>query len=365
MKRIALVILVTILCTQTAWAARAKVKSMSKDPYASALVIDADTGKVLFADQADAVVYPASVLKLMNLLVILKQLEQGKLKLDDMVPVTVEAAKTGGSQVYLDPKEQFPLEDMLYALAVQSANDAAVALAIHVAGSKEGFIALMNQQAVELGMKSTHFHSVHGLPPAEGQVPDETTASDLAILCRELAKRPEALKYTGTKERGFRENKFMMHNHNHLIGTVDGCDGFKTGYFEAAGFSIAATAKRGGVRVIAIVMGSKDRKVRDAKTAELLAKGFAMLPPKPGAQTAIAAKPGITPKKTDASAPPDETQPAQSQEKEKPASAADWKWTTFFLGLLSGMIISGIMVFFFMRRRSQPTMKRIKSQGLE
>ena len=208
-----------------------------------------------------------------------------------MVQVTREAAKTGGSQVYLDPKEQFPVEDLLYALMVQSANDAAVALATHVAGSKEGFVALMNKKAQELGMKDTHFYSVHGLPPSEGQKPDETTARDLSILCRELADRPEALKYTGTKERGFRENTFIMRNHNHLLGQVDGCDGFKTGYFEAAGFSMAVTAKRGGVRIIALVMGSKDRKVRDAKASELLAKGFSIVPPKPGAAT-VMSRPG-------------------------------------------------------------------------
>ena len=353
MKRIALLVLVAVLCSQTAWAARAKVTSMAKDPYVSALVIDADTGKVLFSDQADKVVYPASVLKLMNLLVILKHLEQGKLKLDDMVQITAEAAKTGGSQVYLDPKEQFPVEDLLYALAVQSANDAAVALAVHVAGSKEGFIALMNQQAAELGMKSSHFHSVHGLPPAEGQKPDETTASDLAILCRELAKRPDALKYTGTKERSFRDNKFMMRNHNHLLGTVDGCDGFKTGYYEAAGFSIAATAKRGGVRVIALVMGSKDRKVRDAKTTELLAKGFSLLPPKPGAPTAAIGKPGVTPKRIDAPATPVETQQALPAEKEKPAPSTEGGWTMFLLGLASGLVIFAVVAFFLLKRHGK------------
>ncbi len=353
MKRIALIILITVLFSQTAWAARAKVTSMAKDPYVSALVIDADTGKVLFSDQADTVVYPASVLKLMNLLVILKHLEQGKLKLTDMVQVTAEAAKIGGSQVYLDPKEQFPVEDLLYALAVQSANDAAVALAVHVAGSKEGFIALMNQQAAELGMKSSHFHSVHGLPPAEGQKPDETTAGDLAILCRELAKRPDALKYTSTKERSFRDNKFMMRNHNHLLGAVDGCDGFKTGYFEAAGFSIAATAKRGGVRVIAIVMGSKDRKVRDAKTSELLAKGFSLLPPKPGAPTAAVVKPGVTPKKTDAPTTPAETQPAQPPEKEKPAPSTEGGWTMYLLGLASGLVVFAVVSFFLVKKRGK------------
>ena len=362
MKRIILIILVSILFNQPSWAARAKVQSIAKDPYLSALVIDADTGKVLFADQPDAVVYPASVLKLMNLLVILKHVEEGKAKLDDMVQITKEAAKIGGSQVYLDPKEQFPLEELLYALAVQSANDAAVALAIHVAGSKEQFVALMNQQAQELGMKSTRFHSVHGLPPGEGQKADQTTAADFAILCRELVNRPDVLKYTGTKERPFRDDKFIMRNHNHLLGAVDGCDGLKTGYFEAAGFSIAATAKRGGVRVIALVMGSKDRKVRDAKTTELLAKGFALLPPKPGASVAAVARPAMVPKKIEAQTPTASQTEQPEGKKESPPEPSGNGWLMFIGGLATGLVLFGFLTFFFMKKR-QPRHQSITRSG--
>ena len=350
MKRFALLLVVFTLIAQTAWAAgRARINSVARDPYVSALLIDADTGKVLFSDNPDTAVFPASVIKLMNLLVILERIDQGTLKLDEMVKVTNEAAKTGGSQVYLDPKEQFSVEDLLYALAVQSANDAAVALATHVAGSKEGFVALMNQKAAELGMKNTHIYSVHGLPPSEGQKPDETTAGDLALLCRALANRPDALKYTGTRERGFRENKFMMRNHNHLLGQVDGCDGFKTGYYEAAGFSIAATAKRGGVRVIAIVMGSKDRKVRDAKATELLAKGFALLPPKP--EPAVVSTPAAPAAKIIAAPAPQPAAPVAEQGK-----AVSWSgsgWGMFFLGLGAGLVLFvGILAFLMARKRS-------------
>lgn len=359
MKRIAFIIVVSLLLAPTAWAARAKIASMAKDPYISALVIDADTGKVLFSEHPDTMVYPASVLKLMNLLVVLELVEQGKLKLDDMVSVTREAAKTGGSQVYLDPKEQFPLEELVYALAVQSANDAAVALAVHVAGSKEGFVALMNQRALELGMKASHFHSVHGLPPSEGQKPDETTAADLAILCRELAKRPEAMKYTGTKERGFRDNTFIMRNHNHLLGAVDGCDGFKTGYYEAAGFSIATTAKRGGVRVIAIVMGSKDRKVRDAKASELLAKGFALLPPKPAMAAGAASPPASAPKKVDATATSSTAQSAAPQEVTKAESSSGGGWSMFFLGLGAGLLLFAVLAFLLLRKSGGQRSRRL------
>jgi len=328
------------------------VNPIARDPYVSALVLDANSGNVLFSENPDSVVYPASVVKLMDLLVVLERIDRGESRLDEMVQVTVEAAKTGGSQVYLDPKEQFSIEDLLYALAVQSANDAAVALAVHIGGSKDGFVALMNQKAAELGMKNTHFYSVHGLPPSEGQKTDQTTAKDLALLCRALVSRPDVLQYTSTKERGFRENKFIMRNHNHLLGQVDGCDGLKTGYFEAAGFSIAATAKRGGNRVIAIVMGSKDRKVRDAKTAELLNKGFALLPPKPEPAKVVATPapevqaPAAAPETTPGSTP---NQPMQVEEAAE--SSNGFGWGTFFLGMVAGVLLSGGVAFFYMGRQ--------------
>ena len=281
MRNIYLLVVVSIIVMgQLSWAGRAPIETRSKDPYVSALVMDADTGTVLFEENRDARIYPASVLKLMVLLIILERVEQNVLALDDMVQVTAEAARMGGSQVYLDPKEQFSVDDLLYALMVQSANDAAVALAIHVSGSKNGFVALMNKRAAELGMSNTRFYSVHGLPPAEGQKPDQSTAADLAKLSRALATKSEAFRYTGTTERDFRDGTFIMRTHNHLLKSVEGCDGFKTGYFKAAGFSIVATAQRANVRIIAIVLGSIDRKVRDAKAAELLARGFNMVPPR-------------------------------------------------------------------------------------
>jgi D-alanyl-D-alanine carboxypeptidase (penicillin-binding protein 5/6) len=143
-------------------------------------------------------------------------------------------------------------------------------------------VELMNRRAKEIGMNSTVFNSVHGLPPSTGQQHDVTTARDFALLCRELLKHPEALRYTSTRERPFRPNAgpktVIMRTHNHLLGSVDGVDGLKTGYITQAGFSIAVTAARNGQRVIVVVLGSSDRKLRDAKAKELLAKGFAALP---------------------------------------------------------------------------------------
>ena len=257
-------------------------KSIARDPWLGAIVLDATTGKVLYEDRADAKGYPASVLKLMDLLIILEKIEQKQLSLQDQVPVSAKASKTGGSQVWLAEKESFTVDEMLYALMVQSANDAAVALAEKVAGSTDGFIELMNRRAKELGMTSTVFHSVHGLPPAAGQEHDVTTARDLSLLCRELLKHPDTLRYTSTREHPFRPNvtgkTIQMRTHNHLLGHVEGCDGFKTGYIAQSGYSIAVTAARRGQRVIAVVLDSTSLKVRDAKAAELLAKGFAALP---------------------------------------------------------------------------------------
>ena len=261
---------------------RASLPVRSADPYLGAIVVDAATGQVLFQNNADAPGFPASVIKLMDMMVIMDRIASGQASLSNVVSVTAEASRVGGSQVYLAEKEAFSLEDLMYALMVQSANDSAMAMAIHVGGSAQGFVEMMNRKAAELGMTNTAFHSVHGLPPASGQNGDTSTARDLSVLARALiAQHPDILKYTSTQVRPFRDGKFVMRSHNHLLTAVPGCDGMKTGYITAGGFSIVATAQRGGRRVIAVVLGSRDRKVRDAAAAELVSKGFAALPPLP------------------------------------------------------------------------------------
>jgi D-alanyl-D-alanine carboxypeptidase (penicillin-binding protein 5/6) len=255
---------------------------IARDPYLGAIVIDMATSKVLFEDHADVKGYPASVLKLMDLFVILDKIEQKELSLRDPVPVSAKAAQASPSKVWLQPGETFPVEEMLYALMVQSANDAAVALAEKVGGSVDGFLELMNRKAQELGMSNTVFHSVNGLPPAHGRSHDVTTARDLALLCRELlSKHPEALRYTSTRERTFRPNAgkktVRMTNHNHLLGHLAGCDGLKTGFIAQAGYSLAVTAWRNGHRVIAVVFDSVDSDTRDEKATQLVAKGFTAL----------------------------------------------------------------------------------------
>jgi serine-type D-Ala-D-Ala carboxypeptidase (penicillin-binding protein 5/6) len=281
--------------SSTAPAKPQKRNTIARDPYLGAIVVEAATGRVLFQDQPDAKGYPASVLKLMDLLLVLEKIDQKQLSFQDQVTVSAKASKTGGSQVWLAEKETFTVDELLYALMVQSANDSAVALAEKVGGSTDAFVQMMNQRAQQLGMTGTTFHSVHGLPPGAGQEPDVTTARDLTVLCRELLKHTDTLRYTSTKERTFRPDAgtktVVMRTHNHVMAQVEGCDGFKTGFFNQAGFSIAVTAARNNRRIIAVVLGSEDRKVRDAKAADLLAKGFLALqsPPKTAAPTPTAA----------------------------------------------------------------------------
>lgn len=287
---ISTLILFLLLCTATTAIA---LETVSRSPYLGAIVIDAATGKVLFEDNADAKGYPASVTKLMVLLVILDAVDAYHLTMNEPVTVTAKAAKIGGSQVYLKENEVFPVDELLYALMVESANDAAVALAIHYAGSKEGFVQLMNKRAHEIGMTDTIFRSVHGLPPGRGQLPDVSTPRDIAKLCREILKNPKTLKYTSIKRRAFRAfgaKPFIMVNHNRLLKTTEGCDGLKTGYFRAAGFSVAATASNRHQRAIAVVLGAQSARVRDAKAREMLTRGLEELAknapqPGPGART--------------------------------------------------------------------------------
>jgi len=270
--------------------------SISKNPYIGAIVLDADTGKVLFEDKADVPGYPASTLKLMTLLVLQEKIDAGELKLTDLVSVSKKASTTGGSQVWLDAREKIKVEDLLYALMIQSANDAAVALAEHVAVSTEAFVALMNAKAAKLGMENTRFASVHGLPPGADQKHDVSTARDLGTLCRELCKHPDLFTYTSTPSRQFRApietatgeppvyvpnaKPIDMLTHNPFLKPphkIEGCDGFKTGYTVSAGYSIAVTCKRNNRRLIVVVLGSENRLTRDAKAKELLSKAWAEL----------------------------------------------------------------------------------------
>lgn len=332
-----------LLLGATTFSASAKIETLSATPYRGAITLNAANGATLFEDNADAIGYPASSLKLMTLLIIVEKVESGAIRLGDRVIVTAEAAKMGGSQVYLKEKETFAVDELLDALMIQSANDAAVALAIHVAGSRDAFVRLMNEKAKALGMKNTHFVSPHGLPPSSDQAPDTTTARDLGLLGLELAKHPLIFRYTSTKVRGFRNNTFEMRNHNKLLGTVDGVDGFKTGYFNAAGYTIVATAQREGGRIIAVVLGSENRNVRDQKATELLAAGFLAVPRPAVVETIV--EPPVT------NAPSTKTEMLNTlalTEEDTPElpKQSDGGWWKIAAGIVAGAILALVIVRF-------------------
>ncbi len=257
------------------------------DAYKGAIIMDAATGTVLFEDHSGESSPPASMTKLMTFLVIHDKLKGGALTLQTPVTVTAADSKIGGTQVWLKENEVFPVEDLLYAMMIQSANDAAHALARTAAGSVPAFVDLMNAKARELGMTHTTFRTPHGLPPANRRVSegDLTTPRDFALLCRHLLLNTDVIRYTSLKTRKFGEGKrttdrvIAMINHDHLLGKVAGVDGLKTGFTNGAGFCLSATALRNGKRIIVVVMGSAESKTRDLKVAELIERGFAALPP--------------------------------------------------------------------------------------
>jgi D-alanyl-D-alanine carboxypeptidase len=282
--------------------------------YKGAIVLDAATGKVLFEDRADIIAPPASVTKLMTFLIVQDRIARGELTLQTPVQVTAEASRTGGSQVYLAEKETFPVEEMLYALMIASANDVATALAIHIAGSKSAFVELMNARARELGMDHTTFRSPHGLPPSSRKLEDSdvTSPRDLAKLSLHLLKTTNILTYTSVKQRVFRPGPKQqeMINHNKLLGKVAGVDGLKTGFTNGAGFCLAATAQRNGRRVLAVTMGSPNSTTRDLAIAALIERGFAAIPipppqaaPDPDSPVKPAPRPTPAPTITPAPAP--------------------------------------------------------------
>lgn len=272
------------LCVLSSLAAVAAFAAGPGDDYKGAIVIDAATGASLFEDNPDYVSPPASVTKLMTFLVVHDALAAGRITLK--TPVTADATdqSMGGTQVNLANGETVSVEELLYALMVESANDAASALTHAVAANRAEFVALMNARAKALGMKNTTFRSPHGLPPSSKNIADGdlTTPRDLAILSRELVTKTDILRYTSIRTRpfaeGLRPQTLHMLNHNKLLGKVAGVDGLKTGYTKGAGFCLAATAQRGNQRVIAVTMGSASSKGRDLRIAKLIEDSFALVP---------------------------------------------------------------------------------------
>lgn len=240
----------------------------------AALLMEAESGKILIAQEPHKRWPPASMTKMMLMLIVMEKIKDGSIKLEDKITVSAFASKIGGSQVYLKEGEVFTLEELMKAIVIHSANDACVAVAEHIAGSAEAFVDLMNQRAKELGLKDTEYHSAHGLPPAPDQQEDLTSAYDLAVLGRELIMYPHILKWGGTVEDTFRSGQFILYNTNKLVGRLRGVDGIKTGFYSKAKFNVTATAQRDGLRFIAVILGAASNKDRFNQSSRLLNMGF-------------------------------------------------------------------------------------------
>ena len=247
----------------------------SNPPYAAAILLEAESGTVLFAHHPDLKRSPASTQKLVLELVVLELVKAGKISLEDSVSVSRRAARTGGSQVFLKQGEVFTLEELMEAVAIASANDACVAIAEHIAGSPTGFVDLMNKRAQSLGMQHTRCVNVHGLdntPRGKGNL---STARDLSKIARVLlAQHPEVLQWSSTRRKPFRNGKFTLRATNRLLGRFQGLDGLKTGYTRRAGSCLVSTATRHNMRLISVILGASSVSVRNRETQRLLSWGF-------------------------------------------------------------------------------------------
>ena len=239
----------------------------------SAVLMDAETGKVLYEQNPDEPLPPASVTKVMTLLLVMEAIDAGKISLTDMVCASENASQMGGSQIYLKAGEEMSVEDMLKSVVVSSANDAAVALAEHICGSESAFVAEMNKKAKDLGMKNTHFENTNGLD--DTTVNHVTSARDIAIMSRELIKHEKILEFSSIWMSTIRNGAFTLTNTNRLIRFYSGATGLKTGSTSKAKFCISASAKRDNLHLIAVIMGAPTRDIRNEEAKKLLDYGFA------------------------------------------------------------------------------------------
>jgi D-alanyl-D-alanine carboxypeptidase (penicillin-binding protein 5/6) len=243
---------------------------------AAAILVEATTGQVLHERNADVSRAPASLAKLMLELVVLEKVEAGELRLEDPVRVSAWASKMGGSQVFLAQDEVFPLEELLKAIVIASANDACVAVAEHVSGSTEAFVALMNRRARELGLSRTRFINVHGLDDQPG-LGNMTSARDIAAIACRLVTMPHVLDWASIRETPFRDGEFTLVSTNRLLGNFPDLDGLKTGYTRKAMFCLCATAERRGMRLISVILGAPSNRARFRESSFLLGSGFTQL----------------------------------------------------------------------------------------
>ncbi len=242
----------------------------------SAVLMDVATGTVLFEKNAHEALAPASVTKIMTMLLIMEAIDSGSITYDDMVTASEAAAAKGGSQIYLKAGEQMSVSEMLKSIAVSSANDCACAMAEHLSGSEGAFVERMNQRAKELGMEDTHFVNCTGLDDSPEAARHRTSAYDIALMSRELlGKHPDIKKYTTIWMDTIRGGAFGLSNTNKLIRFYTGATGLKTGFTSGAGYCLSATAEREGLELIAVTMGCESAKIRNAACKSMLDYGFA------------------------------------------------------------------------------------------
>jgi D-alanyl-D-alanine carboxypeptidase (penicillin-binding protein 5/6) len=268
-KRLLPLLLATILLTTPCLAASVEIAAPS------AILIDRTTGTVLYEENADELLAPASVTKVMTLLLVVEAIDAGRISWDDTVTASAAAAGKGGSQVYLEEGEQMSLREMVKCVVVSSANDCATALAEHVAGSESAFVELMNQRAAELGMTNTHFVNCTGLDDGADAAQHLTTARDIATMSRELLGHEEIKEFTTIWMDTVRNGQFGLSNTNKLIRFYDGATGLKTGYTSAAGYCLSASAERDGMELVAVVLHCASSTDRFESAKALLDYGFA------------------------------------------------------------------------------------------
>lgn len=238
----------------------------------SAVLMDAETGMVLYTKNAAEALPPASVTKVMTLLLVAEAIDKDMISLEDKILVSANAASMGGSQIFIREGEEFTVEELVKSTVIASANDAAVALAETIAGSESAFVERMNQRAKELGMNNTHFENATGLD--DTVVNHVISAYDIALMSRELLKYDIVTDYSNVWQDSIRNGEFILTNTNRLVRYYDGCTGLKTGSTDKAGFCISATAKRDGMHLIAVVMGAETRDERNNAARAMLDFGF-------------------------------------------------------------------------------------------
>jgi D-alanyl-D-alanine carboxypeptidase (penicillin-binding protein 5/6) len=266
--------MVLLFILSIASAEEKKIAPIDLTPSAkSAILMDADTGTIILEKNGDEQLPPASITKIMTMLLIMEAIDQQKIRMEDKVRTSEYAASMGGSQIFLQSGEEMSVKEMLKGIAMASGNDASVAMAEKIAGSEEAFVQMMNERAKQLGMIHTHFVNCNGLPAADHY----SSAHDIAIMSRALLQHPQITEFTGVYQDYLRKDSaspFWLVNTNKLVRFYSGADGLKTGFTAEAKFCLSATAKRDGLRVVAVVLGEPNTKTRNAEVSKLFDYAF-------------------------------------------------------------------------------------------